>query len=173
MRKNQQKKEFGKVRINELSDTMSEVRDYLSKLNTCSASDCNTIKISNADKKLISKTGYCAKCLAKKELQIKQDSLWKEYTDFRTFQNMISYGKEVIAQFKQALKDVKQEYEIVNEDGKIEKWKMERDADEMRNEIKADINTFEEELKIAYQKRNEAWEKLKDKNYDLVKPPTD
>ena len=50
---------------------------------------------------------------------------------------------------------------------------MERDADEMRNEIKADINTFEEELKIAYQKRNEAWEKLKDKNYDLVKPPTD
>ena len=168
-----EQKEFGKVRINEHSETFAEVRDYLNKLNTCLSNDCKTIKVSSADKKLISKTGYCAKCLAKKELQIKQDGLWEAYTDYRSFQNMIAYGKEVIAQFEQAYKDVKQEYEIVGEDGKIEKWKMEKDAEELKAEIKKDINNFEEELKIAYEKRNEAWEKLKDKNYDLVKPPVD
>jgi hypothetical protein len=168
-----EQKEFGRVRINENSDTFAEVREYLNKLNTCSAKDCNTIKVSQADKKLISKTGYCAKCLAKKELQIKQDGLWEAYTDYRSFQNMIAYGKEVIAQFQQAYKDVKQEYEIVGEDGKLEKWKMEKDAEEMKAEILADIKNFEEELEIAYQKRNEAWDKLKDKNYDLVKAPID
>lgn len=168
-----EQKEFGKVRINEHSETFAEVREYLNKLNTCTSNDCKTIKISSADKKLISKTGYCAKCLAKKELQIKQDGLWEAYTDYRSFQNMIGYGKEVIAQFEQAYKDVKQEYEIVGEDGKIEKWKMERDAEELKGEIKKDIDNFKEELKIAYEKRNEAWKLLKDKNYDLIKPPVD
>ncbi len=168
-----EQKEFGKVRLNENSDTFAEVREYLNKLNTCSAEGCKTIKVSYADKKLISKTGYCAKCLATKQLQIKQDGLWEAYTDYKSFQNMISYGKEVIEQFKQAYKDVKQEYEIVGEDGKLEKWKMEKDAEEMKAEILADIKNFEEELEIAYQKRNEAWDKLKDKNYDLIKPPID
>ncbi len=50
---------------------------------------------------------------------------------------------------------------------------MEKDAEEMKAEILADIKNFEEELEIAYQKRNEAWDKLKDKNYDLIKPPID
>lgn len=168
-----EQKEFGKVRINENSETFAEVRNYLNKLNTCSSSECNTIKLSYADKKLISKTGYCAKCLAKKHLVIKQDGLWEAYEDYKSFQNMIAYGKEVIAQFEQAYKDVKQEYEIVGEDGKLEKWTMERDAEELKAEIKTDIDNFKEELKIAYEKRNEAWEKLKDKGYDLVKPPVD
>lgn len=168
-----EQKEFGRVSVTDNSETFAELRQYLNKLNTCSAEDCNTIKISRADKKLISKTGYCAKCLAKKHLVIKQDGLWEAYEDYKSFQNMISYGKEVIAQFEQAYKDVKQEYEVVGEDGKLEKWTMERDAEELKAEIRADIENFKEELKIAYEKRNEAWDKLKDKNYDLVKPPVD
>ncbi len=169
-----EQKEFGKVRINELSDTMQDARNYLQKLNSCSADDCNTIKLSRADKKLISKTGYCTSCLAKKELKVKIDGMWEAYEDYRSFQNMIAYAKEVIAQFKQAYKDIKQEYEIVGEDGKIEKWALEKDAEEMKKEILLDIKNFEEELEIAYQKRNEAWDKIKDKGYDdLVKPPVD
>lgn len=163
----------GKVEVSDLSDTMADVRAYLNKLNTCKGENCRTIKLARADKKLISKTGYCAKCLAKKELQIKQDNLWEAYTDYRSFQNMIAYGKEVIEQFKQAYKDVKQEYEVVQEDGTLEKWSMERNVDELKAEILEDIGRFEEEIQIAYHKRNEAWEKLKDKNYDLVKPPVD
>jgi hypothetical protein len=86
---------------------------------------------------------------------------------------MISYGKEVIAQFQQAYNDAKQEYEIVQEDGKLEKWTMERDVNELKAEIMADITRFEEEIELAKKLRNEAWDKLKDKGYDLVKAPID
>lgn len=163
----------GKVEVSELGDIMAETRAYLAALNTCKGEGCNTIKLSRADKKLISKTGYCTTCLAKKELVIKLDGLWEAYEDYKIYNNMISYGKDVITQFQQAYNDAKQEYEIVQEDGTLEKWSMERDVNELKAEILADITRFEGEIELAKKLRNEAWEKLKDKNYDLVKPPVD
>lgn len=163
----------GKVEVSELGDIMAETRAYLAALNTCKGDGCNTIKLSRADKKLISKTGYCATCLAKKELVIKLDGLWDAYEDYKIYNNMISYGKDIITQFQQAYNDAKQEYEIVQEDGTLEKWSMERDVNELKAEILADITRFEGEIELAKKLRNEAWEKLKDKNYDLVKPPVD
>jgi len=152
---------------------MAETRAYLAALNSCKGDGCNTIKLSRADKKLISKTGYCATCLAKKELQIKIDGLWGAYEDYKIYNNMISYGKDIIAQFQQAYNDAKQEYEVVNEDGTLEKWSMERNVDELKAEILTDITRFEEEIEQAKKLRNDAWEKLKDKGYDVVKPPID
>jgi D-ribose pyranose/furanose isomerase RbsD len=86
---------------------------------------------------------------------------------------MISYGKDVVSQFQQAYNDAKQTYEVVQEDGTIEKWSMERDVTELKAEILTDITRFEEEIQQAIKLRNEAWDKLKDKDYDLVKPPID
>ncbi len=168
-----EQKEYGKVRINELSETMSDVRAYLDNLNSCSSQDCNTIKLSRADKKLISKTGYCATCLAKKELLIKTDGFWTEYEQYKIYSNMIAYGVDVVDKLKQAYSDAKQEYEYVHEDGKIEKWVLEKDVDELKAEILADILTYENEIQQAKILRNEVWNKLKDKNYDLVKAPND
>ncbi len=165
--------EGGKIEVSDLGDIMADARAYLNKLNTCHAEDCNTIKLSRADKKLISKTGYCATCLAKKELIIKLDGLWEAYEDYKIYNNMISYGNDVVSQFKQAYNDAKQEYEVVQEDGTLEKWSMERDVNELKGEILADITRFEEEIQQAKKLRNEAWDKLKDKGYDLVKPPVD
>jgi hypothetical protein len=163
----------GKIEVSELGDIMAETRAYLDRLNSCAADDCKTIKLSRVDKKLISKTGYCTICLAKKETQIKADGLWKEYEDYKIYSNMIAYGTDILAQFRQALADCKQEYEMVNEDGTIEKWKMERDVDEMKAEISADIKKYEKEIVQITKLRNEAYEKLKDKNYDLVRPIND
>jgi hypothetical protein len=165
--------EAGKIKVSEHGDTMAEIRAYLDKLNTCKADDCKTIKVSRVDKKLISKTGYCLHCLTKKEAQIKYDGLWKEYEDYKIYSNMISHGKDVIAQFQQAYNDARQDYEVVGEDGKIEKWAMERDVNELKAEIMVDIVNFQKEIEEVTKLRNEAWEKLKDKNYDLVKAPND
>jgi len=163
----------GKIEVSELGDIMAETRAYLAALNTCKSDNCKTIKYGRVDKKLISKTGYCATCLAKRESKIKIDGLWEAYEDYKIFNNMISYGKDIVAQFQQAYNDAKQEYEVVNEDGTIEKWSMERDVTELKAEILADITRFEEEIQQAIKLRNEAWDKLKDKGYDLVKPPVD
>ena len=165
--------EAGKIETSELGDTMTEVRAYLDKLNTCKSDDCKTIKVGRVDKKLISKTGYCLHCLTLKEAQIKYDGLWKEYEDYKMYSNMIAHGKDVISQFQQAYNDAKQTYEVVQEDGKIETWSMERDVNELKAEIMTDIINFEKEIEEVTKLRNEAYEKLKDKNYDLVRPLKD
>ena len=163
----------GKIEVSELGDIMAETRAYLDKLNSCKADDCKTIKIGRVDKKLISKTGYCITCLAKREAQIKYDGLWKEYEDYKIYSNMIAYGNDIVSQFKQAYRDAKQTYEVVQEDGKIETWSMERDVEELKAEILLEIVKFEGEIEQATKLRNEAYEKLKDKNYDLVRPLND
>ena len=165
--------EAGKIETSDLTDTMSEVRAYLDKLNTCKSDNCKTIKVGRVDKKLISKTGYCLHCLTIREAQIKYDGLWKEYEDYKIYSNMIAHGNDIVAQFKQAYTDAKQTYEVVQEDGTIEKWSMERDVNELKAEILLEIVKFEGEIEQATKLRNEAWEKLKDKNYDLVRPLKD
>jgi hypothetical protein len=166
-----EQKEFGKMKVSDLSDTMQEVRNYLDKLNTCKSTECKTIKYGKVDKKLISKTGYCTSCLVTKEAQIKYDGMWEAYETYKITSNMISYGIDVIAKFKQAHSDAKQEYEFVGEDGKIEMWRMEKDIDELKAEILADIEKYESEIQEAIKLRDGAWELLKDKNYDLVTAP--
>jgi len=165
--------EGGRIEFSELGDIMAETRAYLDKLNSCKSDNCKTIKLNRVDKKLISKTGYCITCLAKREDAIKLDGLWTIYEDYKIYNNMISYGKDIISQFQQAYNDAKQTYEVVQEDGTIEKWSMERDVTELKAEILTDITRFEEEIEQAKKLRNAAWDKLKDKGYDLVKPPID
>jgi hypothetical protein len=165
--------EAGKVQTSELGDIMAETRAYLDKLNTCKSEECKTIKPGRVDKKLISKTGYCLHCLTIRESQIKVDGLWKEYEDYKIYSNMIAYGNDVVSQFKQAYRDAKQTYEVVQEDGKIETWSMERDVEELKAEILLEIVKFEGEIEQATKLRNAAYEKLKDKNYDLVRPLND
>ena len=165
--------EAGKIETSELGDTMAEVRAYLDKLNTCKSDNCKTIKVGRVDKKLISKTGYCLHCLTIRESQIKVDGLWEAYEDYKMYSNMIAHGKDVISQFQQAYNDAKQTYEVVQEDGKIETWSMERDVNELKAEIMTDIINFEKEIEEVTKLRNEAYKKLKDKNYDLVRPLND
>ena len=165
--------EAGKVQTSELGDIMAETRAYLDKLNTCKSDNCKTIKVGRVDKKLISKTGYCLHCLTIRESQIKVDGLWDAYEDYKIFSNMIAHGNDIVAQFKQAYRDAKQTYEVVQEDGKIETWSMERDVEELKAEILLEIVKFEGEIEQATKLRNEAYEKLKDKNYDLVRPLND
>ena len=168
-----EQKEWGKQQISSLSDTMASVRNYLSELNRCKGTGCKTIKLGRVDKKLISKTGYCTTCLAKKEFEIRLDGLWDAYETYKITSNMIDHGRDVLAQFNQAYKDAKQEYEYVNESGQTEKWTMERPVEELKAEILLEITNVEEEVAQVTKLRNEAWELLKDKNYDLVKPPKD
>jgi hypothetical protein len=152
---------------------MAETRAYSDKLNRCKSDNCKTIKIGRVDKKLISKTGYCLHCLTLREAQIKVDGLWESYEDYKIYSNMIAHGNDIVAQFKQAYNDAKQTYEVIQEDGKIETWSMERDVEELKAEILLEIVKFEGEIEQATKLRNEAYDKLKDKNYDLVRPLND
>ena len=96
--------------------------------------------------------------------------MWKEYEVYKLATNMLEEGKEVLAKLEQAYNDAKQEYEYVNEDGTLEKWAMDRDVEELKAEILVDITETKEKLESIEEEQTIAWDKLKDKNSDLVKP---
>ena len=170
---NWEQTDWGKIQKSSLSDTMAGVRNYLAEMGRCKGKECKTIKLSRADKKLISKTSFCATCLAIKETQIRIDGLWEAYENYKIYSNMIDHGADVIAKLEDAYDSVRQEYEYVTESGTTEKWTMERPAEELKAEILVDINNIKDEVEEVIKLRNVAWEQLKDKNYDLVKPPKD
>ena len=164
-----EQKSYGKVKQSKHTNTLSEVRRYLQKLSTCKAEDCDKNKYGPTDKKLISKTGYCSKCLAIKEQQIKNDGLWEAYTEYKIYSNMASYGTDVIEKMNNALNEVSNIHEFVNDDGSVETWKSDKSVDELKEEIQADIDRGKKELEDVIIKRNAAYEKLKPMNYELVK----
>jgi len=165
-----EQKSYGRVKKSKLTDTMSEVRQYLQKLATCKATECDKQKFGPTDKKLISKTGYCSKCLAKREQEIRNDGLWETYSEYKIYSNMASYGTDVLEKLNIALSEVTNIHEFVNDDGSVEKWKSDKSVDELRVEIETDIERGKKELTEVIEKRNSAYELLKDKNYELVQP---
>lgn len=164
-----EQKEFGKVKQSKLTNTMSEIRNYLQKISTCKAKDCDIKgQYSRADKKIISKTGYCAGCVAKRELKIKQDGLWGAYNEYKVYSNMAAYGTEILEKWNQALSEVSNIHEYINDDGSVEKWSSNDDVQTLKAQIEADIELGKKELTEVIEKRNAAYELLKDKDYELV-----
>lgn len=164
-----EQKSYGKVKQSKLSNELAKVRKYLAEQTMGKGDDCENKKYSEADKKLIKKTGYCATCLAKRETQIKLDGLWKEYEDYKIYSNMAAYGTEVLQKWNQALDEVTNIHKYVNDDGSIEKWSSNEDVQTLKSQIEKDIENGRKELTEVIEKRNAAYEKLKPMNYELVK----
>ena len=164
-----EQKSYGRVKQSKASSELSKVRKYLEEKSSCQSEECDIQKYSTADKKLISKTGFCAVCLSKKENKIKLDGLWKEYEEYKIYSNMAAHGTEVLQKWNQALNEIKNIHEYVNDDGSLEKWSSNEDVEILREQIETDIENGKKELIEVIEKRNAAYEKLKPMNYELVK----
>ena len=80
---------------------------------------------------------------------------------------MIIYGKAKIEKYKESLGDLKEEYHMHNNQGEItETWKLPKPIDEVRAEIQELIDYGENELKELEEKRQGAFNTLKEKNYE-------
>jgi hypothetical protein len=165
-----EQKEYGKVKQSKLSSELAKVRQYLEQKSQCKSSECTKSKYGPTDKTLISKTGYCSKCLAEREQIIKKDGLWEAYNEYKVYSNMAAYGTEVLAKWNQALNEVSNIHEYINDDGSVEKWSSNEDVQTLKAQIEKDIENGKKELTEVIEKRNAAYELLKDKNYELVQP---
>lgn len=163
-----EQKKFGKIKKSKMTDTMSEARKYLQKQKECKNEDCDKKKYGYTDKKLINKTGYCSKCLAIKETPIRQDGLYEEYSKYRIYTNMAAEGTEILEQMNRALDEVTNVHQFINDEGEIEEWESNKSVQELKEELKEDIEKGRKELTEVIEKRNEAYDKLKDKDYELV-----
>ena len=138
---------------------MDDVRDFLHKLSHCSSEDCKTVQYSWADKKLISKTGMCTTCLAKFETGLRADGTFAFYEDYKITLNKLGYVRDYKDKMEEALRGVKQQMEIITEDGKVEKWEWQVDIEKVKEDLKKDIdgayNAIEELLlrKLALEEK--------------------
>jgi hypothetical protein len=164
-----EQKSYGKVKQSKTSSELSKVRQYIQSQSECKDNNCLKQKYSAADKKLISKIGFCSVCLAKKEQIIKLDGLWKEYQEYKIYSNMAAYGTDVLEKWNQALDEVSNIHKYINDDGSIEKWSSNEDVQTLKAQIQKDIENGRKELTEVIEKRNAAYKKLKPMNYELVK----
>ena len=148
------------------SEAFDEIRQWLNEKKECKNPKCKKVKKSTTDFKLIEKTGYCIDCLAERETEIRHAGIWQEYQDYKVYTRMLVEGKIKLEHIKQSLDEVKEFYEYVNEDGSIEKWQLPQSVDEMKKEMIEFIEAGEIELKEIEEKRKEAFEVIKEKNYE-------
>ena len=149
---------------------MDDVRQYLEKLNNCQSEDCKTIQYSNADKKVIRKTGLCVTCLRKMEHTLKEDGTFPFYEDYKITNNQLSYVIDLKAQFEEALRGVSQTLEFVNEDGTIQKWHYDIDIDKVKKDLQNDIDGASEAIEALLERKAALEDKLKELNHlELIK----
>jgi hypothetical protein len=161
-----EKKEGYTIKTGKNHEALQEIRNYLNLKKECSNPSCKKIKKGKTDEKLIQKTGYCVDCLAETEHNFRTAGIWKEYEDFRIYTRMIVEGKIKLEELKQSLQEVKPYYEFVNEDGTLERWNLPKSVDEVKMEIQEIIDNGEIEIKDIVEKRNQAFEVIRQHNLE-------
>lgn len=164
--KSWEQKEGYKISVSQMDD----VRQYLEKLSNCQSDECETIQYSNADKKLIRKTGMCISCLQKFEYTLKQDGTYPFYEDYKITNNQLSYVIDLKAQFEEALRGVASTLEFVNESGNIEKWSYDVDMDKVKKDLQRDIDGATEAIEALLERKAALEDKLRELNHsELIK----
>lgn len=162
-----EKKEGYVLKTGKNSEAFQEIRKYLEKQSKCNNSDCKTIKKSDKDLKFIKNGGFCMNCTIEREHEIKVAGVWQEYNDYKVWTRMIVYGKTKIEAYKQSIDELREEYEIVGSDGKVtETWKLPKSIEETKKDIQELISFGEDEIKELEEKRQIAFDVLKEKNYE-------
>ena len=147
----------------------TDLRKWLKEKEECKCGkDCKTKFKSQKDKKLIVKTGYCINCLAEIETQIRHAGIWQEYQNYRIWTKMIIEGRNKLEQVKQALSELKQEYEYMNEDGTTDKWQLDKPVEEVRAGMIEFIENGEKEVNDLVVKQKEAFKVIKEHDYEYI-----
>ena len=153
------------VKTGKNHEQIKQIRDYLAQKNNCKNPDCQTIKVTQKDKQFIQQNGYCINCTVENEHQFRVNGLWQEYQDYKVWSRMIIVGKIKLDSYRQALDDVKEEYEMVGAEGTVtEKWKLPKPIDEVKAEIQELIEIGEKEIEELEQKKEEVFQKIKESN---------
>jgi len=162
-----EKKEGYILKTSKNHEQYQEIRKYLEEKSKCKNAECKTVKITKKDKTFIERGGFCINCTVDKEHQLKIAGVFDEYASYKLWTRMIIYGKAKIEKYKESLGDLKEEYHMHNDQGEItETWKLPKPIDEVRAEIQELIDYGENELKELEEKRQGAFNTLKEKNYE-------
>jgi hypothetical protein len=161
-----EQKEGFKINTTKLDDA----REYLKKLTTCSSENCVTIQYSNADKKLIVRTGYCVTCMRKIEQSLREDGSWAFYEDYRITLNKLDFVRDTKSQLEEAFNSVTQQIQMLNEDGSFSNWQWDIDIEKVKVDLKTDIDGAYDAIDALLERKLALEDKLRELNHsELVK----
>ena len=162
-----EKKEGYILKTGKNHDQIQEIRKYIEEKTKCKNSNCETIKITQKDKKFIEKGGYCINCTVEREHEIKTAGIWEEYQNYKVWTRMIIFGKAKLETYRQSLSELKEEYEMIGSDGKVtETWRLPKPIEEIKSEINELIEYGESEISEIEEKRNVVFEKIRKVNME-------
>ena len=149
---------------------MDDVREYLKKLTTCHSENCPTAKYSQADKKAVARTGYCVVCLRKLEQDLRNDGTWPFFEDYKITLNKLAYVRDDKQRMEEAYAGIKDHFETVTEDGRIEKWTWQVDIEKVKTDLKKDIDGAYDAIEALIERKLALENKLRElKHPELVK----
>jgi hypothetical protein len=161
-----EQKEGFKINTTKLDDA----REYLKKLTNCSSENCGTIQYSNADKKLIVRTGYCVTCMRQIEQSLREDGSWAFYEDYRITLNKLDFVRDTKSQLEEAFNSVTQQIEMLNEDGSFSKWQWDIDIEKVKVDLKTDIDGAYDAIEALLERKLALEDKLRELNHsELIK----
>ena len=161
-----EQKEGFKSSVNKMDD----VREYLKKLTTCHSENCKTETYAHADKKMISRTGYCVTCMRKLEQVLREDATWPFYEDYKITLNKLSFVREEKQRMEEVLGGIKDHFEMITEDGRLEKWTWQVDIEKVKQDLKNDINGAYDAIEALLERKAALEQKLKECNHsELIK----
>jgi hypothetical protein len=132
--------------------------------------DFKTDKYSNADKKLIRRTGLCIVCLAKKERELQQDGTYPFYEDYKITLNKLAYVRDMKVKMEESLAGIKSHFETMTEDGKLEKWEWKVDIEQVKKDVKKDIDGAYDAIEALIERKLALENKLRELNHpELIK----
>jgi tetratricopeptide (TPR) repeat protein len=159
-----EQKDGYKVSVSQFDD----VRQYLEKLNTCSNENCQTNQYTHIDKKILRKTGMCLSCLQEFETALKLDGTFPFYEDYKLTRNKLAYAKDMKQRFEEAMKSVKKDFEMVSEDGSLQKWVWDIDLDKVKKDLETDIETMSEIIELLTKRKEDLEIELKNRNHEKL-----
>lgn len=158
-----------KIKKTKNTDSLSKLRKSLESKLHCKSDDCDKKgQYGPTDKAFIKQFGYCTNCLVDREVPIRQNGDFEVYAKYRLYHKAFMEGNYFLDKMTEAKEELKQEYEVVNGDGEIHKWKLERPVEELKAEITEDIEKAQKEMELVTNRLTELYSQLEDKEYSLV-----
>ena len=161
-----EKKEGYTLKTGKNHEAFQKIRKYLQEKNNCKNATCKTVKKTDNDIRFIQNGGFCMTCTAEKETVLRVEGVFVPYQNYKIWTKMIVYGKQKLEELKHSLTEVKEEYDYVNEDGTVEKWKLPKSVDEVKAEIQEMIDIGNKEIEEIETNRENVFEVLREKNYE-------
>lgn len=149
-----------------LHDIKTNIRSFDYRNCNKESLTCNSSNPNRLDSKFNKMNGMCADCHFKHETQLKVNGIYREYSKKKILQNIASFLVEAEHDKETIKKSI--DYEFVNDEGFVEKWKMDIDKDEYFQYIDSEFEKFKLNLLESYGYNAEDINNINSNNISII-----